>query len=99
MAAGSKDYNYIRDAVIKNVKYPERARRLGLEGKVILSFIVLENGTTKEIKVINSSGHLLLDESAKEAVAMTRIARRGPYRVVVNLPIMFRLQGPNDDRT
>lgn len=99
LAAGSKDYNYIRDAVIKNVKYPERAMRLGFEGKVLLSFIVLENGTTKEIKVIQSSGHLLLDESAKEAVAMTRITRRVPYRVVVSLPITFRFQGPNDDRT
>ena len=92
LTAGSKDYNYIRDAVIKNVKYPERARRLGLEGKVLLSFIVLENGTTKEIKVMQSSGHSLLDGSAKEAVALTRIARMVPYRIVVNLPITFRLQ-------
>ena len=84
---------------MKNVKYPERARRLGFEGKVLLSFIVLENGTTKEIKVIKSSGHRLLDESAKEAVAVTRITRKTPHRVVVSLPIMFRLQGPNDDRT
>lgn len=99
LAAGSKDYNYIRNAVIKNVKYPEQARRLGFEGKVLLSFIVLENGTTKEIKVINSSGHRLLDESAKEAVAVTHISRKVPYRIVVSLPIAFRLQGPNDDRT
>lgn len=99
LTAGSKDYNYIRDAVIKNVKYPERARRLGLEGKVLLSFIVLENGTTKEIKVMQSSGHPLLDESAKEAVAMTRITRGATYRVVVSLPITFRLQRPNDGRT
>jgi len=92
LTVGSKDYNYIRDAVIKNVKYPEQARRLGLEGKVLLSFIVLENGTTKEIKVMQSSGHALLDKSAKEAVALTSISRRTPYRVAVSLPITFRLQ-------
>jgi len=59
---------------------------------VLLSFIVLENGTTKEIKVMQSSGHALLDKSAKEAVALTRISRRTPYRVAVSLPITFRLQ-------
>jgi protein TonB len=99
LAAGSKDYNYIRNAIMKNIKYPDRARRLGFEGKVLLSFMVLENGTMREITVINSSGHPVLDESALKAVAMTRIARKVPYRVVVRLPITFRLQGPKDDRT
>jgi protein TonB len=93
LVAGGKDYKYIRDAIMKNIRYPDRARRLGFEGKVLLSFIVLENGTTTEITVISSSGHRILDESAKEAVAATHIARKMPYRVVVRLPVTFRLQG------
>ncbi len=93
LAAGSKDYNYIRDAIMRNVRYPEEAIRLGIEGKVVLSFIVLESGATSKVQVIGSSGNRLLDQSAKEAVAVTRIGRKVPYRVVVHLPITYRLQG------
>jgi len=78
---------------MKNIRYPDEAMRLGIEGKVLLSFIVLENGRTGSIEVIGSSGYRLLDQSAKEAVALTRIGRKVPYRVVVRLPITYRLQG------
>lgn len=98
LEAGGKDYSYIREAVMRNLKYPEEARRLGLEGKVILSFVVVESGITKDIRITNSSGYKLLDESAKNAVAVTRIARRAPYRVIVRLPITFRLQGNAGER-
>ncbi|OPY67969.1 MAG: Gram-negative bacterial tonB protein [Syntrophorhabdaceae bacterium PtaU1.Bin034] len=93
LAEGGRDYNYIRDAVMKHVRYPEEAIRMGIEGRVLLSFIVLENGTTSRIRVVTGSGCALLDQSAKEAVAMTRIHRKVPYRVVVHLPITYRLQG------
>ncbi|MCE5281382.1 MAG: TonB family protein [Deltaproteobacteria bacterium] len=96
LAEGSENYRYIRDAILKNLRYPERARRLGLEGKVLLSFVVLEDGTTSEIKVLDGSRHRILDESARDAVAETRIARKVPYRVVVRLPVTFRLHGAKD---
>jgi protein TonB len=93
LTEGGRDYNYIRDAIMRNIQYPDEAMRLGIEGKVLLSFIVLENGTTGRIEVVNSSGYRLLDQSAREAVAITRIDRKVPYRVVVRLPITYRLQG------
>jgi len=92
-AEGSENYNYIRDEIMKNIKYPDKARRLGIEGRVLLSFIVLENGTMSNINVINSSDYRLLDESAKEAVAGTRVTKKLPYRVIVRLPITYKLQG------
>lgn len=89
---GGSDYYYIRDMVMKNIKYPERARRMGAEGTVLLSFIVLESGVTREVKVIDGSGFRLLDESAKEGVEKTVIQKKVPYRVMVTLPITYRLQ-------
>jgi periplasmic protein TonB len=88
---GGKDYFYIRDRVLRNVKYPEKARRMGTEGQVLLSFIVLENGATSEVKVVRSSGSRVLDDDAKEAVVRTRIDRTVPYRAVVSLPITYTL--------
>ncbi len=93
LTEGGRDYNYIRDAIIKNIKYPDEAIRLDIEGKVVVSFIVLEDGRTSAIKVVGSSGYRLLDESTREAVATTRIRRKVPYRVVVHLPITYKLQG------
>jgi periplasmic protein TonB len=89
---GGSDYYYIRDTVIKNIRYPERARRMGLEGKVVLSFIVLENGATREVKVINGSGFDVLDESAKQGVEKAVMHKRMPHRVMVTLPITYKLQ-------
>ncbi|MCE5262286.1 MAG: TonB family protein [Deltaproteobacteria bacterium] len=87
-----KDFSYIRDAVMKNIGYPERARRMGLEGKTLLTFMVLEDGTTGRIRVEKSSGCPLLDDCAKEGIARTVISRRVPYRIVVRLPITFTLR-------
>jgi periplasmic protein TonB len=86
------DYTYIRDAVMKNIEYPEWARRMGFEGKTLLSFVVLENGTTSQIKIVKSSGNRFLDDSAKEGVARTVISKKVPYRVVVRLPIAYKLR-------
>lgn len=92
LAGGSENYNFIRDAIMRNVRYPDRARRLGLEGRVVLSFVVLENGTTRDVKVVNSSGHRLLDESARDAAVETRVSRKVSHTVLVKLPITYKLQ-------
>jgi len=86
------DYNHIRDAIMKNIEYPEQARKMGFEGKTLLSFIVLENGTISRIKIVKTSGYLLLDESAKEGVARTVISKKVPYRVIVQLPVIYKLR-------
>jgi periplasmic protein TonB len=89
---GGSDYYYIRDHVMRNVAYPERARRMGMEGRVLLSFIVIESGATRDVKVLHTSGFRLLDESAKEAVEKTVIPKKVPYRVAVTLPITYKMQ-------
>jgi protein TonB len=88
---GGKDYFYIRDRVLRNIKYPEKARRTGTEGQVLLSFVVLENGVTSDVKIVRSSGSRILDEDARETVARTIIDKKVPYRAAVNLPITYRL--------
>lgn len=93
-----KDYTYIRDAVMKNIQYPERAKRMGIEGKTLLSFIVLEDGTTSMITVLKSSGHSLLDESAKNGIARTIVPRKVAHRVVVHLPVAYKLHISNNER-
>ena len=76
-------------------RYPESARRQGVEGITTLRFIVLANGHVGHIAVSRSAGHVDLDRSAVEAVRTWRFepARRGKEAVAVwvTLPVRFEL--------
>lgn len=48
--------------------YPFRARRRGIEGEVLLSFVITEKGDVQQIKVLNSKPKGTFDEQAKQAV-------------------------------
>jgi TonB family protein len=93
--AGGPDertFHYIREGIIKNVKYPEKARRKGLAGKILLSFTVSGDGLTRDVKIISSSGFAELDNSAREAVLRTIFSQKIPYKLFVILPIEYRLE-------
>jgi periplasmic protein TonB len=76
-------------------RYPESARRQGVEGITTLRFIVLANGHVDQIAVSRSAGHVDLDRAAVEAVRTWRFepARRGKESVAVwvTLPVRFEL--------
>jgi protein TonB len=77
-------------------RYPESARRQGVEGVTTLRFIVLANGHVGQIAVRHSAGHVDLDRAAIDAVRTWRFepARRGKEAVAVwvTLPVRFALQ-------
>jgi len=76
--------------------YPERARRLGIEGRVVLRFIVDQLGRVDwKIQVVTSIP--MLDQAAIDAVRQWRFSpgrdRNGnPVRVLVSVPLQFTLQ-------
>jgi protein TonB len=59
---------------IGKLNYPEEARRRKLYGELRLSVALLPNGTVKEIKILQSSGHKILDDAA---IRIVRLAE--PY--------------------
>ncbi len=76
--------------------YPERARRDGESGRVMLRVMIDASGRPAQVSVATSSGHAVLDESALSAV---RAAQFQPYvegglpqAVWVVIPISFVLQ-------
>ncbi len=77
-------------------RYPDSARRAGVQGVTLLKVRVLENGHVGETVIEQSAGHPDLDRSATEAVKKWRFepARRGsePVAVWVLLPVRFQLQ-------
>lgn len=82
-------------ALQKNIRYPEMARKAGIEGRVIVQFIVNEEGEVENPRVIRGIGGGC-DEEALRAVsnALFKPGRqRGiPVRVQYSLPVIFKLQ-------
>ena len=89
--ADERNFSFIRDKIMQGIVYPDRARRMGWEGMVTLSFTVLENGSIDDVKVVNSSGFPILDENARNTIAKTNLKRKVPVRLYVLLPVEYRL--------
>ena len=78
--------------------YPMAARRMGLEGTVILRVVVAPDGTPARVVVLQSSGHDVLDASALETVQkkwrFVPARRNGiPVEDSVQVPIRFQQTG------
>lgn len=79
----------------KKARYPEMARKAGIEGRVIVQFVVNEEGRVENPRVIRGIGGGC-DEEALRVVKQARFRpgqQRGkPVRVQYSLPIVFKLQ-------
>ena len=75
--------------------YPSQARRMGIEGRVVLQVEILQNGNAGRIEILRSSGHELLDQAAIKAVGGWRFAPArvagAPVTAWAEVPISFRL--------
>jgi len=79
----------------KRVKYPEIAKKAGVEGTVFLQFVVDENGNVVDPAVVKGIG-AGCDEAALEAIKTAKFKpgkQRGkPVKVKFSLPVRFRLK-------
>ena len=86
-------YQYFRN----NLRYPKQAKRIGLEGKVYLRFVVEKNGSISNIEVRRGIGGGC-DEEAIRVMKKCPIRwnpgkQRGrPVRTFFTLPIFFKLR-------
>ena len=79
----------------KKIKYPEIARKAGVEGRVIIQFIVDEGGNVSEPAVVRGIG-AGCDEEALRVVRDAKFKpgkQRGKsVKVKMSLPITFKLK-------
>ena len=82
-------------AIQADVKYPEIARKAGVEGRVFLQFVVNEQGNVEDVVVSRGIG-AGCDEEAIRAVSVAKFTpgkQRGkPVKVRMSLPITFKLK-------
>lgn len=85
------------------INYPEEARREGIQGRLVLEFIVERDGRTNHIQVADSL-HPSLDSAAVAALEDTHFVpgrQNGEeVRVRMRLPVRFKLVGfPSEQQT
>jgi periplasmic protein TonB len=77
-----------------NIEYPPEAQAAGIEGRLVLSFVVETNGQLSEVEVV-SSLHPLCDSAAVRALRDVRFVpgmQNGvAVRVRMHLPVRFEL--------
>lgn len=75
--------------------YPLLARRRGWEGRVVLRIDVSADGEVSNIRVAQSSGHPVLDDSARQAMTRAGAAATlaaGPAIAGMEIPVIYRLR-------
>lgn len=93
------DLSKFRTWVMQNVKYPQIALENGIQGNVVVQFVVEKDGKISNVKVLQSPDRTLTDA----AIAVLEKAnslkngwkpgqqRNKPVRVKYNLPISFKI--------
>ena len=80
----------------KNIVYPEEAEQKGIQGRVILSFVVEPSGGISDIRVVQSVDRSLDAEAIRVVATMPRWIPGKidgtPVRVKYTVPVTFRLQ-------
>ncbi|MCB0705777.1 MAG: energy transducer TonB [Saprospiraceae bacterium] len=88
--------------IYQNVQYPLEARLEGIEGTVVVSFVVEQDGTISDWKILRDIGGGCGAEAIRVVSAMNEVGVRWvpgkikdtPVRLRFNLPIRFRLEEP-----
>lgn len=84
-------YKFVGD----NMNYPSQARRMGIEGRVYVQFVVDKDGTVTEVKAVKGIG-AGCDEEAERVLRTAPKFKPGkqrgrPVKVRMVLPIIFKL--------
>ena len=92
--------------VYGEIRYPRRAVKRGLEGRLELDLSLREDGSLLEVSVVQSSGHNILDEAAVKAaeqafgtnalgsidpVAVAEFSTTDSGNLVIPVPVTFML--------
>ena len=89
-------YNAFYQYIKKTLRYPAQARRMGIEGKVFVQFVVSEDGSLSEVKAIKGIGAGCDEEAVrivKNAPKWNPPRQRGkPVQQRIIVTIVFQLQ-------
>ena len=92
----------LKNDIIKAIKYPDKAKKDGISGKVFVSFVVNKEGKVEEPK-IERGVDPLLDEEALRVIQQLKTWTPGSQRgvkvkVMLTVPINFALDNSKTEQ-
>ena len=98
-AQAKRDYGWLTEMISRRVEelrhYPASARLDTAEGKVVVKFVIHEDGSIGEAEVFQSSGHPELDKAAletlRQATPLHLPRPLGKPRMTLKIPIKYYL--------
>ncbi|MDY6437019.1 MAG: M56 family metallopeptidase [Bacteroidales bacterium] len=95
--------NAMFDFIQKNVKYPESAKKKGIEGRVFVQFVVEKDGNLSSFQVLRGVNDELNDEAIRVLKMMPKwkpgMKDGKPVRVQYTMPFKFQLSGNENTLT
>ncbi len=84
---------YLNQQARERDLYPPLAKRLKIEGEVIVRVTINEDGTIDEnsIKIVDPSGYNVLDRGAIEILKKLQPYKKPPKKITVEIPIVFQI--------
>ena len=80
----------------KNIEYPKEAENAGMQGRVVVQFVVNTDGSIEDAKVVRAVDPLLDQEAIRVINTMPKwkpgMQDGKTVRVKYTVPIMFRLK-------
>lgn len=87
--------------IVSNIKYPKDAIKKGMQGAVVVQFVVEPDGSVSNVHVVRSVFPSLDTEAVRMVKAMPKwspgMQNGKPVRVRFNVPIRFSLNGNAKD--
>lgn len=88
-------YDGLKNFIVENVKYPKKAKKDKVEGKVFVSFVVDEKGSVTDAKVVRGVDSELDKEALRVINKMEKWTpgkeKGEPVKVQYTVPIQFAL--------
>jgi protein TonB len=90
--------NAMLEYIKKNIHYPQQAIDEGIEGRVIVKFVITDSGKVEDVKVQRGIGKLC-DEEAVRVIKSMPLWKPGrlhgkDVNTYYSMPVMFKLSAP-----
>ena len=87
--------------IYTNITYPKEARDKGLQGVVVVQFVIKKNGTIENAKIVRNIGGGCGEQALKVVKSFNDMPekwrpgyqRGNPVKVMYTLPVKFKLEG------
>ena len=87
--------------IAKNIRYPKAAEDAGIQGRVIVTFVVMKDGSIGEVKVAKGVSPELDEEAVRCVKSMPKwkpgVQKGQAVNVKYTMPLSFRLDDPKKE--